>query len=89
MKPQIGAAAEEGKGGGGKSEEEEDEEGSRKSLDGAAAETPASNQTGCGETVKLLKQLQQNLRRRKTERQWRFFFPPIVLQNKMVFIKKT
>lgn len=73
---------------GGKSEEEEDEEGSRKSLDGAAAKTPASNQTGCGETVKLLKQLQQNLRRRKTERERRFFSPHCVAKQNGNYKKK-
>lgn len=59
----------------------EEEEGSRKSLAGAAAKTPASNRTGCGETVKLLKQLQQNLRRRKTERESRIFPHCVAKQN--------
>lgn len=47
----------------------EEEEVSRKSYAALLAKTPARNQTGCGQTVKLLKETAAKPQKAKTERE--------------------
>lgn len=89
MKPQIGAAAEEGRGGGVSQKKRKTRKAPEKAW---MALQPRHQPATKLDVVKLSNYLSNCSKTSGGEKQrgrGDFFFPPIVLQNKMVFIKKT